>query len=129
MYRKPYEFAQKTAQKLKYLRKLHGYSQQELADKLYMKQTTYSAYERGCIVLNGTMARELANIYNVSVSYILDDEQTDIYITEDQYKELINIKDALERIISNIQTSHEAASKKLPDDTEFQHPKRYWKHK
>ena len=39
------------------------------------------------------------------------------------------LKDALERIISNIQTSHEAASKKLPDDTEFQHPKRYWKHK
>ena len=108
MYIKPYKFAEKTAKKLKYLRKLHGYSQEELAKLLFITQTNYSNYERGYQVVNGTLARQLANIYNVSVSYILDDEITDISITEEQYKKLILARDAINEIEKAVKGSSTA---------------------
>lgn len=120
---KPYEFTLKTAAKLKYLRKLHGFSQQEIAKKLYMGQTTYSQYERGLLVMNGTLAREIANIYNVSVSYLLDDDQQDILITKEQLEKLIELKN----VISEIETASIKSERNLPEDQEYKIPKTKWK--
>lgn len=108
MYIKPYEYAAKTAKKIKYLRKLHGYSQEELAKLLYLTQTNYSNYERGVQVINGTLARQLANIFGVSVSYILDDEIEDIMITEEQYKNLIKTRDIINEIEKAVEESKTA---------------------
>lgn len=114
---KPYEFAEKTAKKIKYLRKLHGYSQEELAKLLYTTQTNYSKYERGVQVINGTLARQLANIYNVSVSYILDDNVKTITITLDQYKKLIEARNAINEIEKAVEKPQTANNYLNQDNT------------
>lgn len=121
---KPYEFTQKVAAKLKYLRKAHGYTQEEMAKKLYIGQTTYSKYERGCLVMNGTLAKQIANIFNVSVSYILDDAQEDILITKEQYKKLLEIKET----IIEIEKAYEKAQNPNIDKNDFQTSDRLWKY-
>lgn len=118
---KPYEFALKVAKKLRYLRKLHHLSQQEVANRLYMAQTTYSKYERGCLIMNGTLAKQIANMYNISVSYLLDDEQEDILITIDQYKTLIKARNA----INEIEKSKEKSKQK--EIEQYSIPKTRWK--
>lgn len=122
---KPYEFTQKVAAKLKYLRKAHGYTQEEMAKKLYIGQTTYSKYERGCLVMNGTLAKQIANIFEVSVSYILDDGQEDILITEEQYKKLLEARN----IINEIESAYEKAHSHNLDEKDFQTSNRLWKYK
>lgn len=122
---KPYEFTQKVAAKLKYLRKAHGYTQEEMAKKLYIGQTTYSKYERGCLVMNGTLAKQIANIFEVSVSYILDDGQEDILITEEQYKKLLEARN----IINEIEKAYEKAHSHNFDEKDFQTSNRLWKYK
>ena len=46
-------------------------NQQELADYLHVKQTTYSKYELGKINIPVEVFIRLAEYYNVSVDYLL----------------------------------------------------------
>jgi len=46
-------------------------NQQELADYLHVKQTTYSKYELGKINIPVEVFIKLADYYNVSVDYLL----------------------------------------------------------
>lgn len=46
-------------------------NQQELADYLHVKQTTYSKYELGKINIPIEVFIKLADYYNVSVDYLL----------------------------------------------------------
>ena len=46
-------------------------NQQELADYLHVKQTTYSKYELGKINVPVEVFMRLAEYYNVSVDYLL----------------------------------------------------------
>lgn len=46
-------------------------NQQELADYLHVKQTTYSKYELGKINVPVDVFMRLAEYYNVSVDYLL----------------------------------------------------------
>ena len=55
--------------------------------------------------MNGTLAKMIANVYNVPVSYILDDGNNTIAITEDQYNTLIKARD----IINDIEKAHISA--------------------
>ena len=53
------------------LREDHDKKQQELADYLHVKQTTYSKYELGKINIPIEVFMALADYYDVSVDYIL----------------------------------------------------------
>lgn len=53
------------------LRDDSGKTQQELADYLNVKQTTYSKYELGKINIPIEVFIKLADYYNVSVDYLL----------------------------------------------------------
>ena len=46
-------------------------TQQEIADYLHVKQTTYSKYELGKINIPIEVFIKLADFYNVSVDYLL----------------------------------------------------------
>jgi transcriptional regulator with XRE-family HTH domain len=53
------------------LREDHDKTQQELADYLNVKQTTYSKYELGKINIPIEVFIKLADYYHVSVDYLL----------------------------------------------------------
>lgn len=57
------------------LREDNDFKQQYIADKLNISQRTYSHYERGERQIPLEILCNLANLYNVSVDYIL--ERTD----------------------------------------------------
>lgn len=63
-------------ERIKQLREKNGYTQQHVAKKLCIAQNTYSQYETGHIALNDYILCSLADLYNVSVDYILN--RTDI---------------------------------------------------
>lgn len=53
------------------LREDHDKTQQELAEYLHVKQTTYSKYELGKINIPIEVFIELADYYDVTVDYLL----------------------------------------------------------
>lgn len=53
------------------LREEFEYTQQFVANYLNCKRTTYESWETGHIILPLDIARKLANLYNVPISYIL----------------------------------------------------------
>lgn len=53
------------------LREDHDKKQQEIADYLHIKQTTYSKYELGKINIPIDTLMKLADYYSVSVDYLL----------------------------------------------------------
>lgn len=83
---------------LKKLRKLKNLKQAEIGKILGIEQSTYAKYERGEIPLNEEYAKKLANYYNVSVSYLLDDNNKEIVITLDQFNELLKARNTINQI-------------------------------
>ena len=61
--------------RLKDLREDNDYTQQQIADMLYINRRTYSSYETGMAGLPVEILIKLADIYNTSTDYIL--ERTD----------------------------------------------------
>ena len=57
--------------RLKDLREDHDYTQQQLADMLFINRRTYSSYETGAAGLPVEILSKLADIYDVSTDYIL----------------------------------------------------------
>ena len=60
--------------KLKELRVMNNFSQNEIAQKVGLKQFTYSNYETGFTEPKIQTLIELANIYNVSLDYLVGRE-------------------------------------------------------
>ena len=58
-------------EKLVTLRKKHGYSQQEIADRLNMHRSVYRRYEQGQRELPLWAAIKLAELYGVSLDYLV----------------------------------------------------------
>ena len=59
------------AQRLRELRIQAGYSQQETANKLNIKQQSYSQYELGTGEPSLSVLRDIALVFNVSVDFLL----------------------------------------------------------
>ena len=53
-----------------------GYTQKQVAEYLNIKQNTYSQYETGVLYYSLEMVGKLADLYGVSVDYLMD--RTDI---------------------------------------------------
>ena len=58
-------------ERIKQLRVRKGYTQNFVAQYLFIKQNTYSDYERGVSVMSIDTLIKLADLYNVSVDYLL----------------------------------------------------------
>lgn len=58
-------------QNLRNLREDNDKTQQELADYLHVKQTTYSKYELGKINIPIEVFLKLADYYDVSIDYLV----------------------------------------------------------
>ena len=65
---------QKSGAILKSLRESKGLSQQQVAELLNIERTTYVKYETGVINPSRKLT-DLAKLYNVSVDYLLGNEQ------------------------------------------------------
>ena len=59
------------AQRLKELRFQHNFSQQYMADKLHIKQQSYSRYELATGEPSLAILREIAILFNVSTDYLV----------------------------------------------------------
>lgn len=59
------------ARRLRTLREEHGYLQKFVADKLGIKSNTLSGYENGTRSPDPSMLSDLADLYNVSIDYLL----------------------------------------------------------
>ena len=57
--------------RLKELREEHGWTQQTLAERLHVRQNTYSQYESGARQLPLECLIALAKLYDVSTDYLL----------------------------------------------------------
>ena len=60
-------------QKLKDLRKKHGYSQEELAELLHIGQNTYSQLESGKTKIDIERLHQIAKLYKVPLHLFLDE--------------------------------------------------------
>lgn len=65
-------------ERLKMLRISSGFTQAAIAEKLHVRQNTYSQYENGVRDIPIELLKELAVIYETSIDYIvgLTDEET-----------------------------------------------------
>lgn len=65
-------------ERLKMLRINSGFTQATIAEKLHVRQNTYSQYENGVRDIPIELLKELALIYETSIDYIvgLTDEET-----------------------------------------------------
>lgn len=57
--------------KLRSLRKQHGYSQIELSKLLHVSQSTITSWETGKADPSSTAIKQLANLFSVSTDYLL----------------------------------------------------------
>ena len=80
------------SQNLQYLRRKHGFSQQELADKLEIPRTTGSGYELGKVEPNIQMLQRISSLFDLPIDRLLN-ERID-------YDELIIAKDDKLRILA-----------------------------
>lgn len=62
------------SEKIKYLRKKHGFTQTDISEKLNMTQGAYGYYEQEKREPNIDTLKRLSHIYNVSVDYLLDND-------------------------------------------------------
>ena len=75
-------------EKLRKLRKDKKKNQKQIADFLNIAQTTYSAYEVGNVQPSFETLKKLADYYNVSISYLLEEKNNE---TELQPNQIITI--------------------------------------
>lgn len=59
------------------LRNLHGYSQEEIAEKIGISRQAYAKWERGATVPDIVKCAALAQVYGVSIDSLLKTEKTD----------------------------------------------------
>lgn len=90
------------------LRKSRGFTQADLARKLGLHKGSISAYERDSMLPSIEILMDLAEIYGVTIDYILgktDEAQRKYYLTERQQEAIEYLMKTLEQ--ENIQHTDE----------------------
>ena len=67
-------YKNKFSERIKFLRKHQEFTQVEVAEKLKINSTTYSKYECGTTEPDINTLRKLANFFNVSIDYLLEND-------------------------------------------------------
>jgi len=84
-------------ERLKKLRKENNLTQEQLAEKLGLVRGTYANYENGSREPELELIQKFANFYNVSVQYLMgQDEEEDLIELINIYKSL-NTKEARDK--------------------------------
>src|SRR5690554_654550 len=65
----------KISEKIKRLRKERGWSQTQLSNKLNLHSQQISRYERGLFVPSSETLAKLAEVFGVSVDYLLNEDE------------------------------------------------------
>lgn len=81
--------------KLKNLRKKAGLLQSELASKLNISPSTVGMYETAKRQPDNEMVTKIANLFNVSTDYLLDNDLKDVNVSEDNKKLVQSLADGL----------------------------------
>lgn len=76
-------------EKLVHLRKLHGLSQRDLAEKLNLSHTAIGKYERNEAEADFTTLKKLSNLFNVTIDDLLDNNPQNKSISIDEVKSKI----------------------------------------
>lgn len=82
-------------EKLKNLRKKSGLLQSEVAKKLNVSTSTIGMYEQGRSKPDDEMITKLANMFNVSTDYLLDNDLSNIDVSNDNKKLVQSLADGL----------------------------------
>lgn len=89
----------KTLEKIKYLRKSKKLTQNEVARAIGTSGPNYSRYESGEWNFTIEHIKKLASFYDVSISYLLDDEnKNEILISKEDYQKLKEASDVIIKI-------------------------------
>ena len=83
------------ANKLSYLRKKEKMSQEQLANKLNISPSTVGMYETAKRQPDNEMVTKIANLFNVSTDYLLDNDLKDVNVSEDNKKLIQSLADGL----------------------------------
>lgn len=92
------------AKKLKELRKEKGLTQEELANQLFVSRTLISKYESGAIYPTKENAEKIAQFFNVSLSDLIDSNETISIALNDQETNLNKIHKVLSFLIIYLST-------------------------
>lgn len=63
-------------EKLRFLRKYKNWTQAEVANQLNINTRTYSKYETGATEPDITTIKKLANFFDVSIDYLLENDRS-----------------------------------------------------
>lgn len=83
------------ANKLSYLRKKEKMSQEQLASKLNISPSTVGMYETAKRQPDNEMVTKIANLFNVSTDYLLDNDLKDVNVSEDNKKLVQSLAEGL----------------------------------
>jgi transcriptional regulator with XRE-family HTH domain len=65
--------------RLKKIRRESNKSQAEMAEILFMEQSTYSKYETGKIIPNTDMLQRISEKFSVDIAWLLSDDGNDVH--------------------------------------------------
>ena len=77
-------------ERIKNLRLIRGYTQEELAERLYMRKSTISAYENNTIDIKVSVLMEIAKALNTSPSFFLINKEIPEQLKVDEAIAIIN---------------------------------------
>jgi transcriptional regulator with XRE-family HTH domain len=109
---------------LRFLRRKAGLTQAELAKKLHIKQYNISDYEIGRIEPNINTLINFAEVFNVSIDFLVGrksktDDKTDIENNVDNYINQMQIDKHLIAINDSIKDLDDDKKKKVSDTVKF----------
>ena len=109
---------------LRFLRRKAGLTQAELAKKLHIKQYNISDYEIGRIEPNINTLINFADVFNVSIDFLVgrktkNDDKTDIESNVDNYISQMQIDKHLISINDSIKDLDDDKKKKVSDSVKF----------
>lgn len=102
MHMKNYEILSK-------LRKNQKFAAKDIAKKLNIAPQTLSGYENGSHEPPIEILSKLANLYGVSLDYLIKGEDNGITITVEEYQTLMKIKN----VLSNLENRYENLNKSI----------------
>ena len=104
--------------KIKYLRKRNDFTQTDLANKLDVAKTTVSTWERGGNLPLMDKIVQMADIFNVPISYFFDDVTEDIKVVNIPLLGAISCGDPI-TAVENVDDYYKEIENQLPNGNLF----------
>lgn len=83
---------------LKKLRKQKGLSTAQVAKQIGYSQKSIENHENGTFLPKSDVLKKYAELYDVTISYLIDAEDKSILISEEEYQLLLNAELAIQNI-------------------------------